>query len=92
MSTPGHSDSGNQPVLPDDGETILEVEDLSVAFYVDGDWFPAAIDVSYDLEAGEVLAIVGESGSGKTQSAMSLPACCRRTAGPPAGRSSRATS
>ena len=72
MSTPSHSDSGNQPVLPDDGGTILEVEDLSVAFYVDGDWFPAAIDVSYHVDAGEVLAIVGESGSGKTQSSMSL--------------------
>ena len=72
MSTSSHDTRGNQPVLPDDGGTILEVEDLSVAFYVDGDWFPAAIDVSYHVDAGEVLAIVGESGSGKTQSSMSL--------------------
>ncbi len=72
MSTPNTDSTDNQPVLPDDGGTILEVEDLSVAFYVDGDWFPAAIDVSYHVDAGEVLAIVGESGSGKTQSSMSL--------------------
>ena len=72
MSTSSQNTGGNQPELPDDGGTILEVEDLSVAFFVDGDWFPAAIDVSYHVDAGEVLAIVGESGSGKTQSSMSL--------------------
>ena len=54
------------------GDTILEVRDLGVQFFVDGEWFDAAIDVNYDVHAGEVLAIVGESGSGKTQSSMSL--------------------
>ncbi|MDR0483443.1 MAG: ABC transporter ATP-binding protein [Cellulomonadaceae bacterium] len=51
---------------------ILEVRNLGVEFFVDGEWFPAAIDVNYDVAPGEVLAIVGESGSGKTQSSMSL--------------------
>ena len=64
-------DSG-QAVVPEDDGPILEVQDLNVSFYVDGEWFPAAVDVSYHVDAGEVLAIVGESGSGKTQSSMSL--------------------
>jgi peptide/nickel transport system ATP-binding protein len=51
---------------------ILEVRGLGVEFFVEGEWFPAAIDMNYDVHAGEVLAIVGESGSGKTQSSMSL--------------------
>ena len=70
MSTP--TSEPRDPVVPEDEGPILEVEDLNVSFYVDGEWFPAAIDVSYHVDAGEVLAIVGESGSGKTQSSMSL--------------------
>ncbi len=54
------------------GDTILEVRDLGVRFWVNDEWFTAAQGLTYDLKAGEVLAIVGESGSGKTQSAMSL--------------------
>lgn len=53
-------------------EPILRVRGLGVDFYVEGEWFPAAVDVDYDVFPGEVLAIVGESGSGKTQSSMSV--------------------
>ncbi len=70
----GHPETGSERhsrPMEEDGP-VLEVEDLSVSFWVDGEWFPAAREVSYHVDAGEVLAIVGESGSGKTQSSMSL--------------------
>ncbi|MCU1420804.1 MAG: transporter ATP-binding protein [Microbacteriaceae bacterium] len=51
---------------------ILEVSGLNVDFWVDGTWYPAAIDLQYDVKPGEVLAIVGESGSGKSSSSMAL--------------------
>jgi peptide/nickel transport system ATP-binding protein len=54
------------------GEPILKVDDLTVEFWVDGEWFAAAKNIDYEVYPGEVLAIVGESGSGKTQSSMSL--------------------
>ena len=53
-------------------ETVLEVTDLGVDFWVDGQFYPAAIDLNYTVKRGEVLAIVGESGSGKSSSSMAL--------------------
>lgn len=51
---------------------VLEVRNLSVDFGVEKEWVPAAIDLNYHVNAGEVLAIVGESGSGKSASSMAL--------------------
>ena len=53
-------------------ELILEVKDFNVDFWVEGQWFPAAVNMNFKLAAGEVLAIVGESGSGKSTTAMGL--------------------
>ncbi len=53
-------------------ETVLEVTGLDVDFWVDGAYYPAAVDMNYKVRRGEVLAIVGESGSGKSSSSMAL--------------------
>ena len=53
-------------------ETVLEVTDLGVDFWVDGTFYPAAIGLNYEVKRGEVMAIVGESGSGKSSSSMAL--------------------
>jgi peptide/nickel transport system ATP-binding protein len=56
--------STNQPVL--------HVSKYNIDFWVEGVWYPAAIDMNFEVQAGKVLAIVGESGSGKTSIAMGL--------------------
>ena len=60
------------PSTTTDVPPILEVSNLGVDFWVDGTWYPAAIDMNYTIRPGEVLAIVGESGSGKSSSSMAL--------------------
>jgi peptide/nickel transport system ATP-binding protein len=53
-------------------EPVLKVKDFTVEFWVDGTWYPAAVDMNFDVNPGQVLAIVGESGSGKSTTAMGL--------------------
>ena len=53
-------------------EPVLRVKNFTVEFWVDGTWYPAAVDMNFDVKPGQVLAIVGESGSGKSTTAMGL--------------------
>ncbi|MBJ3786055.1 ABC transporter ATP-binding protein [Devosia sediminis] len=63
---------------PTASEPIVKVDDLVVRFPVGRAWFKPkgaihAVDgVSFDLMAGETLAIVGESGCGKSTTARAL--------------------
>ncbi|GAA1470204.1 ABC transporter ATP-binding protein [Microbacterium thalassium] len=59
-----HTQNGTAPVL--------EVRNLGIDFWVDGEWVSAARGIDYTLNPGDVLAIVGESGSGKSTSSMGV--------------------
>ena len=52
--------------------TLLTVEDLNLKFDTDEGRITAVENVSFEINAGEVLGLVGESGSGKTVTAKSL--------------------
>ena len=66
-------------------EALLQVRDLRMG-YVSGRQLLTAVDgISFDLQAGETLALLGESGCGKSATALSLlrllPAAARVTDG-----------
>ncbi|MBU2483805.1 MAG: ABC transporter ATP-binding protein, partial [Alphaproteobacteria bacterium] len=60
---------------------LLSVDNLSVSFGPASRPAVAVHDLSFDLFAGETLAIVGESGSGKSVTALSLMRLVEREGG-----------
>ena len=57
--------------------TILKVDDLRVSFATEDGVVQAVDGVSFELAAGEILAIVGESGCGKSVTAQTLTGLTR---------------
>jgi oligopeptide transport system ATP-binding protein len=53
-------------------EALLRVRDLTVEFATEQGTVTAVDGVSFDLYAGEILALVGESGCGKSATALAL--------------------
>ena len=53
-------------------DTLVSVEDLSVAFSQGGRQTLAVDRISFDIGKGETVALVGESGSGKSVTALSV--------------------
>jgi peptide/nickel transport system ATP-binding protein len=53
-------------------EPILSVRGLKVSFRTDQGMVHAVDDISFDLDAREILCIVGESGSGKTLTILTI--------------------
>jgi peptide/nickel transport system ATP-binding protein len=66
-------------------DTVLSVQNVSIAYSTRRGPVQAVRDVSFDLKRGETLAIIGESGSGKTTLALGLirlsPGSARVTGG-----------
>ncbi|MGH6895186.1 MAG: ABC transporter ATP-binding protein [Geminicoccaceae bacterium] len=52
--------------------SLLEINDLSVDFRIEGGTLEAVRHVAFRIDKGETVALVGESGSGKSVTALSI--------------------
>ena len=55
-----------------DKKPVLSVSNLTTSFRTDDGWKKVVRNISFDIHAGETLAIVGESGSGKSVTSLSV--------------------
>ena len=62
-------------------ESVLDVEDLTVAFDTEGGRVVAVDGISFQVPKGKTLGIVGESGCGKSVTAMSIVGLLPQPAG-----------
>jgi peptide/nickel transport system ATP-binding protein/oligopeptide transport system ATP-binding protein len=72
--------------MTEEGKPLLAVEDLRVSFHTERGPVQAVDGVSFELTAGEILAIVGESGCGKSVTAMTLLGLTRAQGANASGR------
>ncbi|MGE3377642.1 MAG: ABC transporter ATP-binding protein [Nocardioides sp.] len=67
------------------GDTLLDVQNLSIEVQGPGGWTKLTEDVSLSVRAGETVGLVGESGSGKTITGLAvlgvLPPTVKATSG-----------